>query len=437
MRLERAGLEASPSVNTRVRYRVVGFLAVLAAITYFDRVCIATLAPRIMRDLGLGRVEMSYVFSAFTLAYAFFEIPSAWWGERIGTRKVLARIVIWWSLFTMATAAAWGFASMAVIRFLFGAGEAGAWPNAARTFSRWIPAGERGRVQGIFFMGAHFAGGIAPLLVAALEPRLGWRGVFLFFGVLGLVWAVWWLRWFRDEPSEHPSVAAEELRLIEKGRTDAASHSPGLLWKVLPRNRDLQALCASYFANGYGFYFLITWLPSYLEEQRGFSKAALSLFAGLPLLLSLFADVLGGVATDWLTRKFGIRAGRTAVGFAAYAVAAAAIFAAAFVSGATLAAVLIAVAAAMSMFTLAASWAACLDIGGPHAGIMSAAMNTSGQVGGILSPLVLAYIVEGSGDWRLPLVIMSALYAVGALAWLVVDPRRPLLGGERRTAATR
>jgi MFS transporter, ACS family, glucarate transporter len=434
---ESPGLEALQSVRTKVRYRVVAFLVLLAAITYFDRVCIATLAPSIMRDLDLDRVQMSYVFSAFTLAYAIFEIPSAWWGERIGTRKVLARIVIWWSSFTMATAAAWGFASMAVIRFLFGTGEAGAWPNAARTFSRWIPASERGRVQGIFFMGAHFAGGITPLLVGALEPHLGWRGVFLSFGVLGFIWAAWWLRWFRDEPAEHPSVGKEELRLIEKGRTEAAWHTPGLLWKILPRNRDLQALCASYFANGYGFYFLITWLPSYLEEQRGFTKASLSLFAGLPLLLSLFADVLGGVVTDWLTSKFGIRTGRIAVGFTSYTVAAVAIFAAAFVSGGTLAAVLIAVAAAMSMFTLAASWAACLDIGGSHAGIMSAAMNTSGQIGGILSPLVLAYIVQWSGDWRLPLVIMSALYAIAALAWLVVDPRRPLLGEVHSDASTR
>ena len=434
MSLANAKVGTSPSLNTRVRYHVVALLVLLAAITYFDRVCIATLAPSIMRDLALGRLEMSYVFSAFALAYGLFEIPSAWWGERIGTRKVLARIVVWWSAFTIATAAAWGFLSLAVIRFLFGAGEAGAWPNAARTFSRWIPAGERGRVQGIFFMGAHFAGGITPLLVAALEPRLGWRGVFLFFGALGFLWAAWWLRWFRDEPAGHPSVSNEELRLIVKNRTEAASHSPRLLWRVLPRNRDLQALCASYFANGYGFYFLITWLPSYLEEQRGFAKTSLSLFAGLPLLLSLFADVLGGVATDWLTKKFGIRTGRIAVGFTSYTVAAAAILAAAYVSGGTLAAVLIAVAAAMSMFTLAASWAACLDIGGPHAGLMSAAMNTSGQLGGILSPLVLAYVVHWFGDWRLPLVIMSALYAIAALAWLLVDPRRPLL--DHRGAST-
>jgi ACS family glucarate transporter-like MFS transporter len=431
LKLGSAEVEAGQPVRTKVRYRVVALLVLLAAITYFDRVCIATLAPSIMRDLDLDRVQMSYVFSAFALAYALFEIPSAWWGERIGTRKVLARIVIWWSSFTVATAAAWGFTSMAVIRFLFGAGEAGAWPNAARTFSRWIPAAERGRVQGIFFMGAHFAGGITPFLVAALEPQLGWRGVFIFFGALGFFWAAWWLRWFRDEPAEHPSVGTEELRLIQKGRAEAAGHSPALLWRILPGNRDLQALCTSYFANGYGFYFLITWLPSYLEEQRGFSRASLSLFAGLPLLLSLFADVLGGVVTDWLTRKFGIRAGRIAVGFTSYALAAFAIFAAAFVSGDTLAAVLIAVAAAMSMFTLAASWAACLDIGGQHAGVMSAAMNTSGQIGGILSPLVLAYIVQWSGDWRLPLIIMSALYALAALAWLIVDPRRPLLGGER------
>jgi ACS family glucarate transporter-like MFS transporter len=409
-----------------VRHRVVAFAVALAAVTYFDRVCISTLAPAIMLDLRISRVQMGYIFSAFTLAYAIFEIPTAWWGERAGTRKVLARIVAWWSSFTIATAVAWGFWSLASIRFLFGMGEAGAWPNVAKTFSRWIPAAERGRVQGVFFMGAHLAGGVTPLLVSMLVPRLGWRGVFLAFGALGFVWTVWWLRWFRDDPAQHPAVTPDELRLIEEGRSEGASHSAGALWRALPSDRNLLALCVAYFANGYGFYFLVTWLPAYLEQQRGFSKMGLSLFAGLPLLLSVFADLFGGVATDWLTRKFGLRAGRAGVGSVSYFAAAVCILIGAFASSGTLAAILIAMAAAASMFTLAASWAACIDIGGPHSGVMSAAMNTSGQVGGILSPIVLAYIVEWFADWRLPLVIMCVLYALAALAWLLVDPRRPL-----------
>ena len=157
---------------TRVRYQVVALAVALAMVTYLDRVCISKLAPDIMRDLGLSKIQMGYVFSSFTLAYAFFEIPTAWWADREGTRRVLTRIVIWWSSFTIATAAAFNYATLLAVRFLFGAGEAGAWPCVARTFSRWIPASERGTIQGIFFAGAHLAGGLTPLVVVALQPYL-------------------------------------------------------------------------------------------------------------------------------------------------------------------------------------------------------------------------------------------------------------------------
>ena len=420
-----AGRSPQPGA-TRVRYRVVAFAVALAAVTYLDRVCISTLAPYIMRDLRLDRLQMSYVFSAFTLAYALFEIPTAWWGEKIGTRKVLARIVAWWSAFTVATAAAAGFWTLAIIRFLFGAGEAGAWPNVAKTFSNWIPAAERGRVQGIFFMGAHLSGGLTPMLVAALLPLLGWRRVFVAFGMLGFVWVAAWLHWFRDRPSEHMRVSPAELRLIDAGRPAQLPDSHRALWKSMATNRNVLALCASYFANGYGFYFLITWLPAYLEQTRGFSKAGLSLFAGLPLLLSVFGDLFGGITTDRLAKRFGLRVGRAGVGTAAYLIAAAAVLGAAWSAHAVLAAILIAVAAAASMFTLAASWATAIEVGGPHSGVVSAAMNTSGQVAGVLSPIVLAYLVEWFQDWRLPLVVMSCLYFQAAAAWTVIDPNKPL-----------
>jgi Major Facilitator Superfamily len=161
------------------RYRVVALAVLLAMVTYLDRVCISKLAPDIMRDLDLSKIQMGYVFSAFALAYAAFEIPTAWWADRAGTRAVLTRIVIWWSSFTIATAAAANYVMLLAIRFLFGAGEAGAWPCVARTFSRWIPTRERGTVQGVFFAGAHLMGGLTPLLVVALQPYLPWRAIFV------------------------------------------------------------------------------------------------------------------------------------------------------------------------------------------------------------------------------------------------------------------
>jgi MFS family permease len=412
---------------TRTRYQVSGFLFLLAAVTYLDRVCISTLAPQISRDLHLSKLEMSFVFSAFAVAYAAFEILSAWWGEKIGARRVLARIVIWWSAFTLATAGAWNYSSLLAIRFLFGAGEAGAWPNAALAFSRWIPLRERGRAQGLFFAAAHVSGGITPLLVAWLLTFLPWRGVFVLCGCIGVIWAAAWYRWFRDEPRDHPRVNQAEALLIESERRIAGEgHHGKALWRALGSSPNVWCLCLAYLSNSYGAYFVMTWLPTYLAENRGFEKQALSLFAGLPLLLSVFGDITGGAVTDWASRAFGLRAGRVAVSVAGYSVAAAAMFAAVYAVTPVAAACLIALAVAASMFTLSPSWAACMDIGGENTAVLSAAMNTTGQLGSILSPVITGWIVYRFANWQIPLLIMGGLYSLSALLWTRVDPRKRL-----------
>jgi ACS family glucarate transporter-like MFS transporter len=419
---------------TRARFRVVGFCVALATITYLDRACIGVLSGAIREDLGLSMRQMSFVFSAFTLAYAIFEVPSAWWGGEIGPRRVLARIVAWWSAFTLLTAAATGYAMLLVVRFLFGAGEAGAWPNATRVFSRWIPTEERGRVQGVFFAGAHAAAGLTPPLVLLMVPVLGWRGVFVVFGLLGFIWSIAWLRWFRDQPGEHPEVNAGELAHIQSDSIADAEVAPGPaavprpVWRAIFSSRAVWLLCLVAFANGYGFYFIITWLPTFLGTL-GFEKTSLAWYAGLPMLFAVPADLLGGVATDYLSRKLGLRLGRALVGGAAYALAAAAMFAATTVANTHLTALLLAVAGGASMFALAASWAACIEIGGAHAGVVSATMNTVGQIGGMLSPVVLAWLVERSGDagrWFLPLQLIAGCYLAAALSWLFIDPRKRL-----------
>ncbi len=415
----------APPAATRTRYTVVGLAVLLAMVTYLDRACLGTLAPAIMRDLALSKEQMSYVYSAFALAYAAFEIPTAWWADRHGTRKVLARIVVWWSAFTMATAAAFSLASLVTIRFLFGAGEAGAWPSVARTFSRWIPRAERGRIQGIFFAGAHLAGGVTPAIALALLQVTTWRMVFLIFGALGLVWAAVWYRWFRDEPGDHPEVNAAELARIVEGRPPDRPHRTDLrFWRRLFGQRNVLALCVMYAPNSYAFYFCITWLPTYLREKHGFDQASLALFSGLPLLLAVLGDLFGGLATDLVTARFGLRAGRAAVGALAYLAAGAAMIAATLTARPLLAASLVAVAVGASMFTLAPAWGTCQDIGGSDAGVVSAAMNTSGQVSSIFSPILVTYLLAKLGDWNAPLLVMGALFLVGAAAWAFIDPRQ-------------
>ena len=199
---------------SRVRYRVLAFAFALAVVTYLDRICISAAAPFIMADLRLSMLQMSVVFSAFTLAYSLFEVPSGWRGDVVGARRVLTRIVLWWSAFTMLTAAAWSLRALVAIRFLFGAGEAGAFPNIQRSFSRWFPARERGRANGVLFLGSRLGGALAPALAIVLIQRWGWRASFVVFGALGVVWAALWHAWYRDSPAEHPAVDDRERAWI-------------------------------------------------------------------------------------------------------------------------------------------------------------------------------------------------------------------------------
>ena len=413
---------------TRTRYKVLAFTVALAAVTYMDRVCISITAPHISRDLGLSDIQMSLVFSAFTLAYGLFEIPTGWWGDRIGTRRVLTRIVAWWSTFTIVTAGAFNYASLLLIRFLFGAGEAGAWPNAARTLSRWFPSRERGTAQGIFFTGAHFGAAVTPIIVASLLRFVSWRSVFVIFGCIGFVWAAAWFRWFRDEPSEHSSVNASERSLIESGRAPLASHHD-VPWRRILMDRNVALLCVMYFVQTYGFYFYITWMPTYLQRERGFSALNLGVFSGLPMVACMISDVLGGAATDAMSRRFGLRPGRAIVGGSSFVFASLFIVLGAAATDPSTAAILLAIAAGWSTFCLGAAWGTCLDIAGPNAGVVSACMNTAGQVGGFLSPILLALMIQTSGNWSLPLYITGGLFTLGALAWCFIDPRREITTG--------
>ena len=408
--------------RSRVRHRVAGMTVLLGMITYLDRTCISITAPYIMHDLRLTRIQMSFVFSAFTLAYAIFEMPSGWWGDRVGTRRVLTRIVAWWSAFTMLTGAAWSYASLLATRFLFGAGEAGCWPNVTRTLSRWFPQTERGTAQGFFFMGAQLAGGFTPVLVTALLGRLSWRSIFAIFGSVGFIWVVVWRLWFRDEPSEHPAVRAEELEWIEKGRKIATPSAGGTPWKALLANRMTALVCIMYFTQSYGFNFYVTWLPTYLKNVRGFASVSLGVLAGLPLTLSVLAVLLGGLATDRLSIRFGLRAGRALVGGAGLLAAGACLMAGTFTANPISSAVLIALGGASANFMLPAAWGTCVDMGGPHAGTLSAAMNTSGQIAGVLSPVIVALFVEWFGSWSAPLYLTAGLYLAGATCWAWINP---------------
>ena len=415
--------------RSRVRYRVLAFAFALAVVTYLDRICISAAAPFIMADLGLSMLQMSVVFSAFTLAYSLFEVPSGWRGDVVGARRVLTRIVLWWSAFTMLTGAAWSLRVLVAIRFLFGAGEAGAFPNIQRSFSRWFPARERGRANGVLFLGSRLGGALAPALAIVLIQRWGWRASFVVFGALGVVWAALWHAWYRDSPAEHPAVDDRERAWIAQ---DAASpgaepkERPDVPWRRLLTCPNLYAICGMYFAFGYGLYFYFTWLPTYLIRVLGFSALAGGFFAGLPFVLAGGADLAGGWLTDRLSQARGLRVGRCYLGCASFGGCALLLLASTQAASPVVKAVLLALALACADLALSACWAVCLDTGARYAGVVTGFMNTFGNLGGFVGPLVVGYAVERWGSWALPFSITAAVYAVGAVLWLAIDPRKQL-----------
>jgi len=426
--------------RSRVRYRVLAFAFALAVVTYLDRVCISAAAPFIMSDLRLTMLQMSLVLSAFTLAYSLFEVPSGWRGDVAGARRVLTRIVLWWSAFTVLTGAAWSLRSLVAIRFLFGAGEAGAFPNIQRAFSRWFPARERGRANGVLFLGSRVGGALAPGLAILLIAHGGWRASFVAFGALGVIWAVAWHGWYRDLPADHPAVDGSERAWIEQdtaaGPTAAPAEHAGVPWPRLLASPNLYAICGMYFTYGYGLYFYFTWLPTYLIRGLGFSARAGGLLAGLPFVLAGAADLAGGWLTDRLSLTRGLRAGRCHLGCASFGGCALLLVASTQTGAPVAKAVLLALALGSADLALSAAWAVCLDTGARYAGVVTGFMNTSGNLGGFMAPLVMGYAVQRWGSWDLPFGITTAIYAAGAALWLAIDPDRPLAQGASRGTST-
>ncbi len=412
---------------TRTRFVVIAFMVTLAMVTYLDRACIGVMAPKIAEEFSLDEAQMGWVFFSFIFAYALFEIPTARWADTRGAKSVLVRIVSWWSLFTMITAGAFNYTSLLAARFLFGVGEAGAWPCVARVMSRWIPNRSRGTAKGIFFAGAYASATLTALLVTPLINHYSWRSILVVFGCVGIVWVFAWQRWFRDDPAEHPATNAAERALILSDRPPSAPHPRGwAFWKRLLRQRNVLLLCVSYLPNCATFYFCISWLPTYLIKQHGFEKAQLGMLSALPLGLSVITQFLGGYLSDVIAKKAGLKAGRRIPGALGYTLAAVFIFAAALSTAPVAAAVLIGLAAASCMLTTAPAWSTCLDIGREHSATVGATMNTAGQIAAMASAPIVGYSVKWFGDWNMPFWLLGGLFLLGALCWLFIDPTEPV-----------
>lgn len=429
---------------TRTRRIVLFFAVTLAIITYVDRVCISQAAPMMQHDLGLTKVQMGMAFTAFGWAYALFEIPGGWLGDRIGPRKVLMRVVSMWSLFTIATGWAFNLVSLVVCRFLFGVGEAGCFPNLTKAITLWFPAVERVRAQGIMWLSARWGGAFTPLLVGWMlaaggdgKAGLGlhYKWVFLIFGLLGVVWAIFFYRWFRDHPKDHPSVNAAELAVI--GDTSGSTGSHAVPWGKLVASPTVWLLWAQYFCMSYAWYFYITWMPTYLKEQfSSLSDMNRALLACVPLFFGGLGSIFSGFISAPLEKFLGGTARtRRCLGVVGLACAGVMLLVSIQFKNPFLSVFAVGFASFFNDLAMPGAWGACMDVGGKHTGSLSGSMNMMGNAGGALAPMVVPLVLAATNNnWSINFWMFAVVYFLGAVCWLFIDPVTPLedAGGEQQ-----
>jgi MFS family permease len=401
---------------THARYWVVVLALALAMIMYIQRVAISQAIVPIAIDLHLNKEETGLVLGAFGLSYALFEIPMGLLGDKLGVRWVLSQLVLIWSLFTALTGAAWNMASMWAVRFLFGAGEAGCFPNLTRMLSAWLPLSERVRAQAVMWAFGRWGGALAPPVAFFVIYHFGWRLGFVALAMLGVAWVAFFLPWFRNDPAEHKSVNAAELEMLESSRK-LVLHEHGVPWYRLLLQRDIALLGLQYFAFSYTWYFYVTWLPTWLQQERGLSPGVAAGYAMVPLAFGGVGSIVSGFLPMSISRKW--------VAFAGFSGTAILIFIIPHVPGVATAMILMGLASFCSDLTMPISWNTCVEIGKQYTATVASTMNMLGNFAGFVAPVVFGYILgETNNNWTIVMYTMAVAAVVSAACWLFLDPDR-------------
>ncbi len=429
--------------SSHVRWFLIFWLFILSAVSFLDRVNISVAASAIASEYGLSDVQLGWVFSAFLWGYALFQTFGGWLADRLGPRRVLTAGVVWWGIFTALTAAVSPALTGAVlffvlVRFLLGAGEAIIYPASNQFISRWIPTQERGIANGLIFAGVGAGAGSAPAIVTYIMVHYGWRWSFWLSALIGLLVGVVWYLAARDTPEQHPSVSKSELLYIHSGLTSGAPSMPlpdsekvatprsnSIPWSTILRSKEVWLVTLSYFCFGYVAWIFFSWFHRYLFKVRGLDLKSSAFYSTLPPLAMVACSLLGGVINDKMTKAFGKRAGRCGIAAFALFLTALRIVLGSRTVSAQLASLVLAGGAGALYLAQSSYWSVTADIAGPRAGSTSGFMNMGAQLGGgvtaVLTPVIAIHL-----GWTYPFIFAAALSALGAIAWLAVDPGKDL-----------
>jgi sugar phosphate permease len=421
---------------SRTRYLVLSCVVAAYFITYLDRVLLSVATPFIEKEFSFDTITMGWVLFSYSIAYALFQIPGGWFGDKVGPRTALTCVVVWWSALTALTTLSWSATSMAVFLFLIGMGEAGSFPIANRALSRWMLPSERAIAQGTTHAGSRSAAAITPVVVVALigMSSLGWRLPFLIFAAIGILWAIGWYAFYRNTPGEHARVNEAELARITDALGPFKTGKRKVPWKQILSNRQMWLLAAMYFCYAYDIGTFLSWFPKYLNAARGIELAKLGLFASLPFVAGLIGDISGGVLSDTLLKRTGnVKFARRAVLAGGFFVSSIAVLFAAYTDAPEVSIAWFALALFALELTVGVSWAVTLDVGGEFAGSVSAVMNTTGNIGAAIAVALTAWLATNYG-WASAFAVIAGLALVACLLSFTIDASKPMYRLEEEPA---
>lgn len=410
----------------RKRYQVLTVLSILSMITFLDRIALSSASASIMDDLHINTVQWGWILGIFTIAYGAFEVPTGWLGDRLGGKKVLTRVVLWWSFFTILTGFSTGFIMLLVVRFLFGIGEAGAYPNISIVLSKWFPVLERGRAQAIIWGASRIGAALTPFIVIPLQNKYSWHIPFYMLGAAGVIWALFWIFWHKEEPAESKQISSEELACIHNNRDLPAEHGAAKTsyWKIF-RSNNLWYLMAMYFCYAIGAYFFQSWFHTYLQKGRMIPKDELMWASSLPYLLAAAGCLTGGWLSDKACLRFGKKWGRRIVPMIGLFVSGLCLIGASLTEDNLTAIIALGIGMACMDVTAPVAWAVAMDMGGLQSGAVSGSMNTAGLTGAYLSTVVFGYLAASYG-YYLPLLLIGVIVLTGAFIWFKIDATKKL-----------
>jgi ACS family glucarate transporter-like MFS transporter len=413
----------------KLRWLLVGWMFALSAVAYMDRVNMAIAGKDIATQFHLSNVQLGYVFSAFLVGYALFQVPNGRLADSWGPRKILTLGVVWWGVFvTLMGLVPKGMPEalllFMLLQFLLGTGEAVVYPACNRTVATWIPVSERGIANGIIFAGVGFGAGITPPLITWILIHWGWRSAFFTLATIGLAVGLVWYWISRDDPQQHPWISQNESDWIVSG-LDEPVKKERLRWGTALASRDVLALTFSYFTYGYSAYIFFSWFFLYLVNVRGLNLKTSAYYSMLPFFAMTAGSLIGGAISDVTTRRMGRRFGRGGIAMLGMLLAAVFIAFGGHVQRAGLASMVLAGGAGALYLSQSSFWSATADVGGHYAGSVSGIMNMGNQIGGAITASLTPLIANRFG-WNASFGVAAVLCVLGAIAWLLVDPGRSL-----------